>query len=53
MAQIWSTDGKGKSYLILKYICIAWIGIAIWVIYDLRDYEREDILHILLLKSIR
>lgn len=45
MAQIWSTDGKGKSYLILKYICIAWRAVVIWVIYDLLGFETEDILH--------
>lgn len=45
MAQIWSTDRKGKSYLILKYICIAWRAVVIWVMYDLLGFETEDILH--------
>lgn len=39
LGDIWhrfrATDGKGKSYLILKYICIAWIIVAIWIMYDL------------------
>lgn len=39
LGDIWhrfrATDRKGKSYLILKYICIAWIIVMIWIMYDL------------------
>lgn len=53
MAQSQSTDGKGKTYLILEYICIAWIVVVIWVTYDLLGYESEVISHTLLLRSVQ